>query len=359
MAARSEAVGGARARVIDEAALLKLTLIGLLAWQIGLYYDVWNHLQFGFQIESFINWSHAALYGGWFISGVPTAIYLLDGIRTRGDLSLPPGYLLVLLGVGGYGVGGGFDMWWHSTVGFEARHDAVLAPSHLLLAIALTTFCFGVFRAAVWHANREPSRMAHLQVGFALGALLWMSHWYVGYASPLATDFATGGAAVRATEGFSGVAWTNMTAEISGTTGIFLYTLLAVLFIVLAMRHLRVGTGAVAVLLLDMAIIVVPATNQWLFLPCAVIAAVLAEALWRRIRKGGFGGPDQWLGYAVIGALVPTVQIAVYLATVGIFGGGVIWTPHLWAGVPLAAGICGLTAALLLAPPRFVRPLPL
>jgi hypothetical protein len=33
----------------------------------------------------------------------------------------------------------------------------------------------------------------------------------------------------------------------------------------------------------------------------------------------------------------------------------VIWTPHLVAGVPIAAAILGATAATLLAPPAFLR----
>jgi hypothetical protein len=38
-----------------------------------------------------------------------------------------------------------------------------------------------------------------------------------------------------------------------------------------------------------------------------------------------------------------------------VFGGGVQWTTHLWAGTPLLAGGLGLIAGMLVVPPRFLR----
>jgi hypothetical protein len=38
-----------------------------------------------------------------------------------------------------------------------------------------------------------------------------------------------------------------------------------------------------------------------------------------------------------------------------VFGGGVLWSTHLWAGTPVLAGLFGLIAAMLVAPPRFLR----
>src|SRR5688572_9152796 len=117
MAVAPVAVGRTRTRLINDFALLNWTLFGLVLWQVGLYFDVWNHLQFGFAIESFVSWSHAALYGGWILTGLPTLLYLLDGqLAGVRRATLPRGQLAVLLGVALYAVGGAFDFAWHDLV---------------------------------------------------------------------------------------------------------------------------------------------------------------------------------------------------------------------------------------------------
>ena len=70
---------------------------------------------------------------------------------------------------------------------------------------------------------------------------------------------------------------------------------------------------------------------------------------------GGLGGLDGEIGYWAIGAMVPLVQCATHFALPGFFGGGLVWTVHLWAGVPAAAGLLGLSAVVLVVPPAFVR----
>ena len=52
---------------------------------------------------------------------------------------------------------------------------------------------------------------------------------------------------------------------------------------------------------------------------------------------------------------MPAAQFVLYFIVMAVAGGGVIWTPHLWAGVPVAAAITGLAATMLAVPPRFLR----
>jgi hypothetical protein len=358
MAASPVAIGRTRTRLLSEPALLHWTLFGLVVWQIGLYFDVWNHLQFGFAIESFVSWSHAALYGGWFLTGLPTLVYVLDcavgGVR-RPDL--PRGHLAVLLGVGLYGVGGAFDFVWHDLVGFEARHDAALAPSHVWLAIAFTLASFGTLIAAIHQGRDVPAsaaRVADLRIALALGACLMLFNWYVSYGSPLATDFATGGTAVRELPGYADLAWTNVAADIGATNGLLLFNVIMMLVVLFALRSLRLGTGAIAIMLAGEALIVVPATNQWLALPSMIGAALATETLWWWVRRGALGGPYSTLAYCVIAGALGLVQVTLYLLVLGIFGGGLIWKPHLWVGVPLAATTLGVIVALLVAPPAML-----
>ena len=345
----------ARARLIDETALLRLTLGGLLIWQIGLYVDVWNHIHFGFQIETFITWAHAILYGGWAISSVPALLYLVESRRMGERATLPTAYGMVLLGIGLYGTGGVFDSIWHTLFGFEARHDAALSPSHLWLAAAFTITAFGLLQAAVRQARIGADRLAPLGVAFVLESLLLVAHWSISYGQPMLTDFADGGAAVRNLPGYAGLAWTNVAAQVAGTTGLLLYSALLVAIVTFGLYRLRLGTGAISVMIIGEAAVIVPAGDQWSFLPSAVLGALVGELLWSSARRGAWGGPDAALPYAILAATIPLVQLTTYLLVLNVFGGGVIWSAHLFAGVPVAAAIIDVVVAMLIAPPEFLR----
>jgi hypothetical protein len=360
MTAHTEALP-LRSRIISSAMLLPMCATLLALWQIGVYVDVWYHLHYGFEIETFFTLPHALMYAGWALSGLVPAIYLGESIGQRRPRHewLPAGFPLVLIGSAIFGVGGAFDFIWHSLVGFEARHEAVLAPSHLWLAIGYSLSAFGLLEAAVRQraaAGIGPRlRAIDLPVIVALAILLRMALWYATYGVPLGIDFASGGVIGSGASGYAGLAWTNEAAQIAGTLGILLNSLLLALFLTVALRWLRLPAGAIAIIMLYDALLITLATDMGRYLPAVVGAALIGEALWAWVRSGGLGGPEGEAGYWTIGAVVPAVQFALYFVVMAVAGGGIIWTPHLWAGVPVAAAIVGLTATMLAVPPRFLR----
>jgi hypothetical protein len=98
------------------------------------------------------------------------------------------------------------------------------------------------------------------------------------------------------------------------------------------------------------ALLVVVSTDQWLALLAAIVGAVAAEVIWAGVRAGRLGGPEAAPGYWLLGGAVPLLQTGTYLALLGVFGGGLVWTPHLWVGVPIVAGLYGLFAEVLSMP---------
>jgi hypothetical protein len=184
--------------------------------------------------------------------------------------------------------------------------------------------------------------------------LLRATSWYLIYVDPLTIDFATGGAVSRSLGGFSGIGWDASTARIAGTAGILLRSVVVSLFLVVALRHLRLPAGGITLMLLYDALLIAPATDQWLTIPAVVGAAAAGEAVWAWMQRGGLGGQDGEPACWVIGGLVPLVQTALMLTISGLTA-GVVWTPHLLAGVPVAAGILGATVAVLAVPPAFLR----
>lgn len=130
-------------------AFLSLVLVS------GFFLDLWAHNHGRVDDTFFTPW-HAFLYGG---SGAIGGLLLAKafGARSRGEPRerwLPAGYGLALIGAGIFVVAGGVDLAWHETFGFEENTDALLSPSHLLLAVGGVGMVSGPARAE-WH--RAPS----------------------------------------------------------------------------------------------------------------------------------------------------------------------------------------------------------
>ena len=151
--------GASAGTALTAGTLLPLTTAALVGWQIGVYVDGWYHLHYSFEIETFFTWPHALLYAGWAVTGLIPALALGEGIGhgLPRRVWLPAGYVLVLVGSAIFGLGGAFDFIWHSLVGFEARQEAVLAPSHLWLEVGFMVSAFGLLQAATLQRTRAGS----------------------------------------------------------------------------------------------------------------------------------------------------------------------------------------------------------
>ena len=121
----------------------------LSTWFVGgLFVDGWAHTHDKVDQSFFTPW-HAILYSGWAVNALFLSIHALVG-RSRGATwrtVLPQGYFLSLIGAIGFGVGGLADMAWHTTFGIERGIEALLSPSHMLLAVSMGLVVSGPFRA--------------------------------------------------------------------------------------------------------------------------------------------------------------------------------------------------------------------
>ncbi|MGH6635365.1 MAG: TolB family protein [Gammaproteobacteria bacterium] len=129
----------------------------LCSWLVlGLYIDGWAHRHV--KIETFFTPWHLILYAGF----VAVASYLLltwhrnhvQGYPWR--RAMPPGYELSLLGLLIFVLSGCGDLIWHELFGFEHDLEALLSPTHLILALGGTLMIAGPFRSA-WQRPDHPS----------------------------------------------------------------------------------------------------------------------------------------------------------------------------------------------------------
>jgi hypothetical protein len=116
----------------------------------GVFLDGWAHNNIAELIDTFFTPYHGALYGGFFlVAGLLTFTLVRNVVQgyTWG-YALPQGYQLALTGVLIFLVAGVGDLLWHEIFGFEADVEALLSPTHLLLATGAALFVTAPLRAA-------------------------------------------------------------------------------------------------------------------------------------------------------------------------------------------------------------------
>ena len=244
--------------------------------------------------------------------------------------------------------------------GFEVRVETLLSPAHLWLVVAYSLTTLGLIHAAAVHRAERPAHgyrpsLADVPLIVSLALLFRAVLWSLFYSDPLAVDYASGGFLAGKLWGYQGVAWQGNLGQVAGVTGALLHTVLLALILVVPLRRFRLPGGAIATIMLWDGLLTVWVTDLWLYLPAVAGAALAGEALWAWMWRGGVGGKSANPGYWLIAFVVPLALFAGYFALMGSFGGGIIWTAHLVAGLPVMAGFYGLFVALLALPPSFLK----
>src|SRR5712691_8966606 len=184
-AAKSHPYGGIK---FDWTATILCTLlIG------GVYLDGWAHAHGKVDSTFFTPW-HAVLYSGFAIVG---AFLILNLVRNRIKGypwldALPPGYNVSLLGVIIFAVGGVLDMIWHILFGIEQSVDALLSPTHLMLALGIVLMVTGPLRAAWLRFPRDKvdGSVKLLPAVLSIALVLSLFAFLTEYAHPQVSTWA-------------------------------------------------------------------------------------------------------------------------------------------------------------------------
>ena len=132
-------------------ALLSVWLIG------GFYVDLWAHAHGEVDDTFFTPW-HLVLYSGAASFGVVLGLLAILG-QPRGVPirdALPGPYRMSFVGAVLFVVGGVLDLAWHELFGFEVEVDALLSPTHLLLATSGLLMIGGPIRSAAARLAEAP-----------------------------------------------------------------------------------------------------------------------------------------------------------------------------------------------------------
>lgn len=139
--------------------VLAVLLIG------GLDLDIWAHSH-GKVDQSFFTPWHAVLYGAMALNGIVLGVVMARNVLQKKYSwrhALPLGYGLSLIGVIAFAIGGVLDLAWHTLFGIEEDVQALLSPTHLILATSAALIFTGPLRsAAIRIGSSAPARWRDL-----------------------------------------------------------------------------------------------------------------------------------------------------------------------------------------------------
>ncbi|HEV8671661.1 MAG TPA: hypothetical protein VGS01_13115 [Candidatus Limnocylindria bacterium] len=300
------------------------------AWLLGgLYWDGWAH---GYGLpDSFWTIWHAAFYSGY----AAAATVILGAIARARSRSaswrsaIPAGYETATAGVFVFGLGGAFDVAWHTAFGIELGTDALLSPSHLVLGLGIALIVSGPLLAA-WRRGASGGLIAQLPAVLSLTALLSVFTFFSLFAGPYSGILGSGARPSSAT-------------LVRTLLGLYLFSALVVGCALVALRRGTLPVGSLTLLLGLNAVAMIlmqghaPLEIQVAFSLVAIAAGAIGDVLLWRLRPSD-GRRLQLHAFAF---LLPVVYVTCYLGVV-VTTVGSSWTVHALTGMVALSGVIGL-----------------
>jgi hypothetical protein len=302
----------------------------------GVHLDGWAH-NHGRVDESFFTPWHAVLYGGYFLLAGALVRPVLHR-RASGvswSAATERWARLGLVGVAVFFVGAIGDLAWHTAFGVEEDLEALLSPTHLLLALGGT-----LMGTAAYLGSRPGGGWRRSGPAVLAGAALWsIVGFMTQYMHPLielwpAPDWEIAGRYADL-------------GRALGIAGILLQAVVAVAVVLTLLAGDRLPPGGIAVLVAVTAgLAVTQGDSYWLVIPVAA-AGVVVEALRRWLGVEAVAG---WQ-IRVFSFAMPVIVSGVTMAAVAV-GPGVAWSLDLWAGAILGSGLLGALTSTAIVPAR-------
>ena len=305
----------------------------------GAYLDAWAH-EHGRVDNSFFTPWHGVLYSALLLVGAFLVVaYLRNALRGYSwRRALPIGYGLSLLGVLVFGAGGVGDMVWHMLFGIEKDVEALLSPTHLMLALGWVLIIGGPLRAA-WQGTdevRTTGWAVQFPKVFALTFILSVFTFFTAYANPFAHALAAGGQPEVQSDFGTAL----------GVAGFLLQPALLMGLLLLALRRWTLPFGSLTlVITLNTALLSVM-HDLYFLIPFAALAGLLSDVLLRFVRPSA----KRPATLRIFTFAVPATLYALYFLALRLTI-GIVWSVHLWAGVIVLAGVVGLSLSYLVVPP--------
>jgi hypothetical protein len=307
-----------------------LFLAACLCFVVGIFLDGWAHNHIP-ELESFFTPWHAVLYTGYAL----TAIVLLAWTWHR--KAIPAGHGLSLFGSLLFFLGGIGDMLWHIVFGVEADIEALLSPTHIVLAIGAALVMSGGARH-FWatHEQKDATKFLSalpltLSLTFTLGVLMFMSQ-FSHYTNP---DF------VGARPTTSALVFYKQGLPILGT---LLFCTLLTGTLAIALRRSKLPLGSITMMMVIMISgfgFMISGTE---LIAAAFFAGLIGDGL-LHITDKRYSRYQLRLVSTLLPLFYTLFSILILKKTQG------IWLSiHMWTGLVVLSGIAGFLVSLVAWP---------
>jgi hypothetical protein len=307
---------------------------------VGIYVDGYFHVHDP-SLESFFTPWHAILYSGYALTTLILLAWTIWNRQKTFRTSIPAGHGLSLIGAFVFLLGGVGDMVWHIVFGVEADIDALLSPTHLMLALGAALVFSGGARH-FWATKQNTGSFWKaipliFSLAFTFATVTFMTQ-FAHYTDP---DF------------------TGMTApegpllfyrQAVPLLGIVFFSALLVGTISAGLRRGRLPFGSVTVILTTVVTGMSVMRSGTEVIPAAIFAGFLGDLLvWRADRTVTSALPIRLLSI-----LLPATYTLLMLATLT-HTQGVWMSVHMWTGAVVFSGFAGYLTGLV-AWPRSRKP---
>lgn len=331
---------------------------------IGVHLDGWAHIHKGLVDTFFTPW-HGLLYSAY---AALAAVIVSTVLRNRtagfaGWRAVPRGYEPAVIGVAVFALGGLGDMIWHLLFGIEVDLEALLSPTHLMLALGGGLMVCATMRAAWGRSEDRPSLRAFLPVILSAAMALSVMTFMTQYMHPFGTTWASAArrpdvmlgplATGEITTGFSLIGYFAFFEQLATLSGIVVQTAILMGFMLTVLRRWTPPVGTfTAIMTLNAALITLMRdlfldTGPLPLIAVAALGGLTADLLAARLRPSA----ERPSALRVFAALVPATLYTLYVLVLAI-DGGVWWRVHLWMGAITLAAVTGWLVSYLVVPPQ-------
>ncbi len=328
------------------------TMAALSGWLvIGAHIDAWAHINIP-NLETFFTPWHGILYSGY---AALAGFMLAAMVRNRAagypwDRALPLGYRTALFGIVIFAFSGAGDLIWHVIFGIENDLDALLSPTHLLLALGAGLMVSGPVRGA-WMRAQAATGLAGqlprlLSLTYMLAILAYMTQW----AHPFGSIWAMEGSRPSSPSAA-------FLPQAIGVLSVLLQSGILVGVVVTAALRNSLPFGSL-ILILGLSTVLMTAMrarlleiSPYLLVGVAVFGGAASDLLLRGLRPSA----ERRAALRAFAFAVPVVLYTLYFLAL-LLAGGIWWSVHMVVGTIALAGIVGWLLSNLAVPPIISPP---
>lgn len=311
----------------------------------GLFIDGWAHNHDRVDDSFFTPW-HAILYSAYGVSALTLIAYHFRNVGKgyHWRRALPAGYMPALGGALLFATGGLGDMVWHGLFGIEESIEALLSPTHLLLAGSGLLIVTGPIRA-LWQRHGEGNWRSLLPAILALTMTASVFTFFTAFAAATSRMHILTGPRPEAHNLYDAYGVLALVTHSNILLGVVLFSI----------RRWRLPFGVFTLIYTVNALMMtwmhVRANADYLLVINAAIVGLLCD--WLISRKM----IESTNGLRLFSCLIPFVfsigaLLVIHILGTGAWGtGGLWWEIHMWLGAPVMAGAFGYGLSLLIHPP--------